>query len=144
MVYIDAVHYEQDSYGYEYIARMKWTNYLSQQATQECTKSEMINFVNQIADAVKQAVGVQQEGDLAAGGDEIGQQHDSKHNSSGQHAEPGFDPGADKDRLEHHEPHKTVDHGRNSGQQVNDGIEECADAFRRGAGAYREACACSP
>ncbi len=46
MVYIDAVHYEQDSYGYEYIVRMKWTNYLSQQATQECTKSEMINFIN--------------------------------------------------------------------------------------------------
>ena len=26
MVYIDAVHYEQDEYGNEYIARMKWTN----------------------------------------------------------------------------------------------------------------------
>lgn len=46
MVYIDAVHYEQDLYGYEYIARMKWTNTLSLQAANECTKSQMIDFVN--------------------------------------------------------------------------------------------------
>ena len=46
MVYIDAVHYEQDSYGYEYIAKMKWTNTLSQQAVKECTKSQLIDFVN--------------------------------------------------------------------------------------------------
>ena len=42
MVYIDAVHYEQDEYGNEYIARMKWTNYLTTQATDECTKRQMI------------------------------------------------------------------------------------------------------
>ena len=36
MVYIDAVHYEQDIYGNEYIARMKWTNDLTTQATSEC------------------------------------------------------------------------------------------------------------
>ena len=46
MVYIDAVHYEQDSYGNEYIAKMRWTNYLSVQASSECTKSEMITFIN--------------------------------------------------------------------------------------------------
>lgn len=46
MVYIDAVHYELDSYGYEYIAKMKWTNNLYSQATDECTKSQMISFIN--------------------------------------------------------------------------------------------------
>ena len=46
MVYIDAVHYEQDSNGFEYIAKMKWTNTLSLSATNECTKSQMIDFVN--------------------------------------------------------------------------------------------------
>lgn len=46
MVYIDAVHYEQDSFGYEYIAKMKWTNDLYSQATDECTKSQMISFIN--------------------------------------------------------------------------------------------------
>ena len=46
MVYIDAVHYEQDEYGNEYIARMKWTNYLTTQATDECTKRQMIDFIN--------------------------------------------------------------------------------------------------
>ena len=47
MVYIDAVHYEQDSYGNEYISKMKWTDYLSQKAINECTKSDMIDFINQ-------------------------------------------------------------------------------------------------
>lgn len=46
MVYIDAVHYEQDVYGNEYIARMKWTNDLTTRAVSECTKSEMIDFIN--------------------------------------------------------------------------------------------------
>ena len=46
MVYIDAVHYEQDEYGNEYIARMKWTNYLTTQATDECNKRQMIDFIN--------------------------------------------------------------------------------------------------
>ena len=46
MVYIDAVHYEQDAYGNEYIAKMKRTNNLSAQAISECTKSEMINYIN--------------------------------------------------------------------------------------------------
>ena len=46
MVYIDAVHYEQDRYGNEYIARMKWTNDLYSSAVNECSKREMINFIN--------------------------------------------------------------------------------------------------
>ncbi len=53
MVYIDAVHYEQDSYGYEYISRMKWTNTLSLQAANECTKREMIDFVNKNPNCTK-------------------------------------------------------------------------------------------
>jgi len=53
MVYIDAVHYEQDYYGNEYIAKMKWTNNLSQQATSECTKSAMIDFINKNPDCTK-------------------------------------------------------------------------------------------
>ena len=53
MVYIDAVHYEQDSSGYEYIARMKWTNDLSLPATKECTKIQMIDFVNKNPNCTK-------------------------------------------------------------------------------------------
>ena len=47
MVYIDAVHYESDIYGNGYIAKVKYTSILSQQAKDECTKSQMINFINQ-------------------------------------------------------------------------------------------------
>ena len=46
MVYIDSVHYETDWYGREYIANVKWSYYLSVQATAEATKSEMIDFIN--------------------------------------------------------------------------------------------------
>lgn len=53
MVYIDAVHYEKDAYGYEYIARLKWTNELSKQATGECTKSGMISFINNNPNSTK-------------------------------------------------------------------------------------------
>ena len=53
MVYIDAVHYEQDEYGNEYIARMKWTNDLTTQATYECTKSDMIDFINKNPNCTK-------------------------------------------------------------------------------------------
>ena len=53
MVYIDAVHYEQDEYGNEYIARMKWTNYLTTQATDECTKRQMIDFINKNPNCTK-------------------------------------------------------------------------------------------
>ena len=53
MVYIDAVHYESDSYGNEYIAKLKWTNNLSQQATSECTKKQMIDFINKNPNCTK-------------------------------------------------------------------------------------------
>ena len=47
MVYVDKVHYETDRYGNElYISRMKWTNTLSENAYKECTKAEMIDFIN--------------------------------------------------------------------------------------------------
>ena len=48
MVYVDKVHYEKDSYGNElYISKMKWTNNLSENASNECTKAEMIAFIKQ-------------------------------------------------------------------------------------------------
>ena len=53
MVYIDAVHYEQDEYGNEYIARMKWTNYLSPQATDECTKRQKKDFISKNPNCTK-------------------------------------------------------------------------------------------
>ena len=53
MVYIDAVHYEQDYYGNEYIAKLKWTNYLSDQAQNECSKSQMIAFINENPNCTK-------------------------------------------------------------------------------------------
>lgn len=46
MVYIDKVHYEQDRCGNEYIAKLKWTDNLYSFAINECTKCEMINFIN--------------------------------------------------------------------------------------------------
>ena len=46
MVYIDAVHYETDQHGCEYIAKVKCTNYLYVQATTEYTKRQMIDFIN--------------------------------------------------------------------------------------------------
>lgn len=45
MVYIDAVHYETDLHGCEFISKVKWTYILTQQATNICTKQEMINFI---------------------------------------------------------------------------------------------------
>lgn len=48
MVYVDKVHYETDLYGNElYISKMKWTNTLSGSACNECTKAQMIAFINQ-------------------------------------------------------------------------------------------------
>lgn len=48
MVYIDAVHYEKNIYGFEVISHLKWTNTLSQPATNICTKSELIDFIKKI------------------------------------------------------------------------------------------------
>ena len=46
MVYIDAVHYEEGGNGNEYIARVKWTNELYFAAVNECSKRDMIDFIN--------------------------------------------------------------------------------------------------
>ncbi len=53
MVYIDAVHYEQDIHGCEYISRMKWTNDLYSSAVNECSKREMINFIKEHPNVTK-------------------------------------------------------------------------------------------
>ena len=46
MVYIDKVHYETDQHGCQVIAKVKWTNDLYESATKECTKAQMIDFIN--------------------------------------------------------------------------------------------------
>lgn len=47
MVYIDKVHYETDWNGNElYISELKWTNDLNENAFQNCTKDELIAFIN--------------------------------------------------------------------------------------------------
>lgn len=53
MVYIDMVHYETDSYGYEYITKVTWTNTFGAWAENTCTKWEMINFINQNPNCTK-------------------------------------------------------------------------------------------
>lgn len=54
MVYIDKVHYATDSYGNElYIEKMKWTNDLNANAVNECTKQQMIDFINKNPDCTK-------------------------------------------------------------------------------------------
>lgn len=54
MVYIDKVHYATDSYGNElYIEKMKWTNDLNTNAVNECTKQQMIDFINENPDCTK-------------------------------------------------------------------------------------------
>ncbi len=46
MVYIDAVHYESNIYGFEHIAALAWTNSLNERAVKTCTKQELIKFIN--------------------------------------------------------------------------------------------------
>lgn len=53
MVYIDAVHYETDSHGCEVISKLKWTNTLTEQASNTCTKRQMIDFINQNPNCTK-------------------------------------------------------------------------------------------
>lgn len=54
MVYIDKVHFATDSYGNElYIANVKWTNNLNENAVNECSKQTMINFINQNPNCTK-------------------------------------------------------------------------------------------
>lgn len=47
MVYVDKIHYKKDEHGCKVIAKMKWTNNKNAWATNECTKDEMIKFINQ-------------------------------------------------------------------------------------------------
>ena len=53
MVYIDAVHYEKDSHGYDVIANVRWTNNLDETATKSCTKAAMIKFINENPNCTK-------------------------------------------------------------------------------------------
>lgn len=53
MVYIDKVHYEIDRHGCEVIASMKWTNNFYESAINECTKHDMIDFINKNPNSVK-------------------------------------------------------------------------------------------
>lgn len=46
MVYIDKVHYIIDAHGCEVIGNLKWTNSLTESAANECTKKQMIDFIN--------------------------------------------------------------------------------------------------
>lgn len=53
MVYIDKVHYKIDEHACKVIAKMKWTNNINEWAMNECTKDEMINFINQNPNSTK-------------------------------------------------------------------------------------------
>jgi len=53
MVYIDAVHYETDIHGCEVIDKLKWTNTLSEQAQNVCTKQQLIDFINKNPNCTK-------------------------------------------------------------------------------------------
>lgn len=53
MVYIDSVHYETDTHGCEVITKLKWTNLLSEQAKEVCTKQELIDFIDEHPDSTK-------------------------------------------------------------------------------------------
>jgi len=46
MIYIDKVHYVKDEHGCDVIGKMKYTSNLNSVATEECTKSDMIDYVN--------------------------------------------------------------------------------------------------
>ena len=47
MVYVDKVHYTKDSNGNEsYISEIMWTNTLTENADNRCTKAGMIKFIN--------------------------------------------------------------------------------------------------
>lgn len=47
MVYVDKVRYAKDLYGNEsYISEIMWTNTLTENADNRCTKAGMIKFIN--------------------------------------------------------------------------------------------------
>ncbi len=53
MVYIDKVHYEKDQHGCEVISKLKWTNSLNETAINECSKKQMIEFINKNPNCTK-------------------------------------------------------------------------------------------
>lgn len=53
MIYIDKVHYEIDQHGCEVISRLKWTNSLNEAAKNECSKKQMIEFINKNPNCTK-------------------------------------------------------------------------------------------
>ena len=53
MVYIDKVHYEMDNQGFEFISTVKWTINFYENATQESTKKQMIDFINKNPNCTK-------------------------------------------------------------------------------------------
>ncbi len=53
MVYIDAVHYETDLHGCEVLSKLKWTNTLTEQAIEVCSKQAMIDFINKNPNCTK-------------------------------------------------------------------------------------------
>lgn len=53
MVYIDQVHYVTDSHGCKVIGNVKWTNNFDELATSECTKQDMIKFINENPNSTK-------------------------------------------------------------------------------------------
>ena len=53
MIYIDQVHYATDSHGCTVIKSLKWTETLSELATNESTKQVIIDFINKNPNSVK-------------------------------------------------------------------------------------------
>lgn len=53
MIYIDKVHYSTDSHGCEVISDVKWTKELTEDATNECSKQQMIDFINKNPNVTK-------------------------------------------------------------------------------------------
>ena len=53
MVYIEKVHYEVDQHGCEVVSKLKWTNNLRENATNECSKKQMIDFINKNPNCTK-------------------------------------------------------------------------------------------
>lgn len=52
-IYIDAVHYEKTPSGREVITRLRYTPILTEKATKDCSKAEMISFINQHPNCTK-------------------------------------------------------------------------------------------
>ena len=46
MFYLDAVHYEKDRWGNDFISEVKGTNFLNATATDRYSKQAIINYIN--------------------------------------------------------------------------------------------------